>query len=94
MLEALVTLFLVALLVVVLIGLSATALLLIAYGPGAAAAFAAAVLAHRMGADPLACLGVAVTVFVSVTALVKLAIGVLLDVIQRLLSGRGLRPIS
>lgn len=69
MLETTVTLFLVIVLIVALIGVTACALFLALYGPGAAAGFAAGVYASRLGADPLTAIAISIFVFLLVSTL-------------------------
>jgi|GEM_PF-5845483 len=70
MLEVVVTLIALLGIVVPVIGVTSAALLLLLYGPGAAAAFAAGVSTSRLGADPLLAIGIAFVTFYLVTAMV------------------------
>lgn len=75
MLEAIVTLILVIVLIVAFIGVSSLAMLLLMYGPGAAAGFAAGVTASRMGADPMSSIAIAFVAFIVVTGVVTRLLG-------------------
>lgn len=84
MLETIVTLILVIALIVAFIGVASLTMLLLMYGPGAAAGFAAGVTASRMGADPLTSIAIAVVTFVVVTGVVMRLLSWVYLGIQRL----------
>ena len=88
MLETIVTIFLVLALIVAFIGVASWTLLLLMYGPGAAAGFAAGIGASRMGADPLTAIAVAVVTFVVVTGVVTQVLGLAYLSILRLFGVR------
>ena len=86
MLETIVTIALVLLLILVFLGLSVTALLPVLYGPGAAAGFAAALSAHRLGVDPLGALAIGLLAFMSVTAVTRMTIRAAIRGVRNLLA--------
>jgi hypothetical protein len=88
MLETIVTIILVIALIVAFIGVASWTLLLLMYGPGAAAGFAAGVTASRMGADPLTSIAIAVATFVAVTGVVTQIVGLACLGIRRLFGVR------
>jgi hypothetical protein len=88
MLEIVVTIILVIALIVAFIGVASWAHLLLMYGPGAAAGFAAGVTASRMGADPLTSIVIAVVTFMVVTGVVTRVLGLAYFTIRRLFGVR------
>lgn len=88
MLETIVTIILVIALIIAFIGVASWTLLLLMYGPGAAAGFAAGVTASRMGADPLTSVVVAVATFIIVTGVVTQIVGLAYLGIRRLFGVR------
>jgi amino acid transporter len=88
MLEAIVTIILLIALIVAFIGATSLAMLVLIYGPGAAAGFAAGVTASRMGADPLSSIVIAVGTFVFVTGAVTQLLGLVYLGVRRLFGMR------
>lgn len=88
MLEVVVTIILVIALIVAFIGVASWTLLLLMYGPGAAAGFAAGVIASRMGADPPTSIAIAVVTFIVVTGVVTQVLGLTYFTIRRLFGVR------
>jgi hypothetical protein len=75
-------------LIVAFIGVASCTLLLLMYGSGAAAGFAAGVTASRMGADPLASIAIAVATFIVVSGVVARVAGLAYLGIRRLFEVR------